>query len=244
MAPGAAPGGDVARIFPGLPWRRFHRRFQFCFPRRSLAQFYGFIHSRRRGGAAEGLRAVERLRHYKTMALLKIARMGHPVLRGRAAPVDDPAAPEIRRLAQDMLETMRDAPGVGLAAPQVYAPLRMVVARAPADRSGGGEEPESVFINPEITLLDDADALGWEGCLSVPGLRGIVPRHRRIGLTALDLNGKTIEREISGFFARVIQHETDHLNGVLYLERMTDLQMLAFEGEARHIEQSLRDAQA
>lgn len=169
------------------------------------------------------------------MALLKIARMGRPVLRGVAAPVEDPCAPEIRRLAADMLETMRDAPGVGLAAPQVFAPVRMIVVRAPADRGDGAEEPETVLINPEITPLDDAVVTGWEGCLSVPGLRGVVPRSNRIGLRALGLNGETVEREASGFFARVLQHEVDHLNGLLYLERMTDLKLLAFEDEARHI---------
>lgn len=174
------------------------------------------------------------------MALLKIARMGHPALRGRAEEVSDPSAPEIRRLAQDMLETMRDAPGVGLAAPQVHVPLRIIVVRAPADRSDGREEPETVLINPEITLLDAADAWGWEGCLSVPGLRGLVPRHRRVGLRALDLDGRRIEREAAGFFARVLQHETDHLDGTLYVERMPDLKLLAFEGEARHIEEALR----
>lgn len=176
------------------------------------------------------------------MALLKIARMGHPALRGRAVEVADPSAPEIRRLAQDMLETMRDAPGVGLAAPQVHVPLRIIVVRAPADRSEGPGEPETVLINPEIVPLDAADALGWEGCLSVPGLRGLVPRHRRIGLRALDLDGRPIEREASGFFARVLQHETDHLDGTLYVERMSDLKLLTFDGEARHIEAALRAA--
>lgn len=176
------------------------------------------------------------------MALLKIAHMGHPALRGRAAEIEDPSAPEIRRLAQDMLETMRDAPGVGLAAPQVYAPFRLIVVRAPAGRSGGREEPETVLINPELTPLDAADAWGWEGCLSVPGLRGLVPRYGRVGLRALGLDGRLVEREATGFFARVLQHETDHLDGALYVERMPDLKLLAFEGEARHIEEALRAA--
>jgi peptide deformylase len=175
------------------------------------------------------------------MSLLKIARMGHPILRRRAAPVVDPTAPDIRRLAQDMLETMRDAPGVGLAAPQVYASVRMVVVRVPPDRAGGQCEPETVLINPEITPLDANDAFGWEGCLSVPGLRGVVPRHRHIGLRALDLTGKVIEREATGFFARVIQHETDHLDGLLYLDRMPDLKLLAYDAEARHIEEEETD---
>lgn len=192
--------------------------------------------------ADEGLRVSRVVTDTLRMALLKIARMGHPALRGRAAEVEDPGAPEILRLAQDMLETMRDAPGVGLAAPQVYAPLRLIVVRVPADRAGGSGEPETVLINPELTPLDAAEAWGWEGCLSVPGMRGLVPRHNRVGLRALGLDGRVIEREANGFFARVLQHETDHLNGTLYVERMPDLKLLAFEGEARHIEEALRAA--
>lgn len=176
------------------------------------------------------------------MALLKIARMGHPALRGVAAPVSDPTAPDIRRLAQDMLETMRDAPGVGLAAPQVYAPWRLIVVRAPANRSGGAEEPETVLVNPEIVPLDDIMLDGWEGCLSVPGLRGVVARYAHIGLRALDLNGRVIEREARGFFARVLQHETDHLDGVLYPQRMDDLTLLTYDDEARHVEDLLAAA--
>ena len=173
------------------------------------------------------------------MVLLKIARMGHPVLRAKAEPVRDPADPEIRRLAADMIDTMLDAPGVGLAAPQVHQGLRMVVIRVSAERSGGESVPETVLINPEIEPLDDEMVLGWEGCLSIPGLRGVVPRHHRIRYRGLSLDGALIEREAEGFHARVVQHEVDHLDGVLYIDRIEDLRLLAFNEESHHIAQAL-----
>ena len=173
------------------------------------------------------------------MAILKIAKMGHPVLRRRADPVADPTAPEIRQLAHDMLDTMHDAPGTGLAAPQVHVPLRMViflVSAARAAHAGGeaAEVPLTVLINPEIEPLGDAMDEDWEGCLSVPGLRGVVPRYTHIRYRALGLNGEAIEREASGFHARVVQHECDHLDGILYPQRMRDLGKLIFNSEERH----------
>ena len=169
------------------------------------------------------------------MAILKIARMGQLVLRRTAAPVDDPTAPELRRLIADMSETMYDAPGVGLAAPQVFAGMRLIVFRAPADRTDGeGETPETVLFNPEIEPLSDELVLGWEGCLSVPGLRGLVPRHPRIGYRGFLPDGTLIEAEASGFLARVIQHEVDHLDGTLYVDRMHDLRLLVCEEEMDH----------
>ncbi len=155
------------------------------------------------------------------MALLKIARMGHPVLIQRCAPVADPGAPEIRRLVADMIETMEDAPGVGLAAPQVHVPLRLFVFRIPAGRRG--EDPldspagSSVLINPEVELLTDERVLCWEGCLSIPGLRAAVPRAPRIRYRGVVCDGVVTEREVTGFHADVIQHEYDHLDGILYL---------------------------
>jgi peptide deformylase len=168
------------------------------------------------------------------MAILPIARMGQPVLRGSAAPVQDPTAPEIRRLAEDMIETMEAAPGVGLAAPQVFQPLRMIVFKVPAGRQGEGEEVFSgthLLINPEIEVLDGAMAAGIEGCLSVPGLRGIVPRAARIRYRGYDLDGNRIDRAASGFHARVVQHEFDHLDGRLYLDRLAQSAHLFFESE-------------
>ncbi|WP_029011263.1 peptide deformylase [Azospirillum halopraeferens] len=173
------------------------------------------------------------------MALLKIARMGHPVLRTPAEPVRDPTDHAIRRLAADMIETMHDAPGVGLAAPQVHRGLRIVVFRVPADRSGGEAVADTVLINPVVEPLGEELVAGWEGCLSIPGLRGIVPRHRRIRYRGVDLSGNPIEREAEGFHARVLQHEVDHLDGILYIDRMPDLRLLAFNEESEHITAAL-----
>ena len=118
------------------------------------------------------------------MALLKIARMGHPVLRGRAAEIDDPTAPWVRRLVEDMIETMEDAGGTGIAAPQLHVPHRVVVFRVDGDRitdlpDDSGQEL-TALINPVVEPVGDERAYGWEGCLSVPGLRGVVPRHLRV----------------------------------------------------------------
>jgi peptide deformylase len=166
------------------------------------------------------------------MALLEIARMGHPVLRSTAGTVGDPTAPWVRRLAADMIETMADAGGTGLAAPQVQEPWRIVVFRVDADRLSGmpGDYAQdlTVLINPVIELVGNERAFAWEGCLSVPGLRGVVPRHLRIRYRATGLDGETIERAAEGFHARVVQHECDHLDGILYPQRMTDLRLLVF----------------
>jgi peptide deformylase len=173
------------------------------------------------------------------LTLLKIVGMGHPVLRRLADPVADPGDPAIAALAADMIETMRDAPGIGLAAPQIYRPLRLIVFEVPAARQEAGEPPApdepTVLINPVIVPLDEETALGVEGCLSIPGFRGLVPRWRRIGYRGLGLDGKVIEREAAGLHARVVQHEVDHLDGVLYLDRLRDLNDLAVESEARHL---------
>jgi peptide deformylase len=172
------------------------------------------------------------------MALLKIARMGHPVLRRPAAPIDDPTAPWVRRLVEDMVETMEDAGGTGIAAPQVHMPHRLVVFRVAGERvselPGDGEVGLTVLINPVIEPVDGEEALAWEGCLSVPGLRGVVPRRLRIRYRGLGLDGKPIAREAAGFHARVVQHECDHLDGILYPQRMTDLRLLVFADEFQH----------
>jgi len=179
------------------------------------------------------------------MAILKIARMGHPVLATPAQPVPDPKSPEIRRLVNDMVETMTDANGAGLAAPQVHVPLRVVVFQAPDGRTDPGladEEkfdhtaPLTVLINPEITILSPGTEGGWEGCLSVPGLRGWVERPAHIRYRGLGLEGETIERVARGFHARVVQHECDHLDGMLYTQRIGDLSRLIFESEIRHFQ--------
>lgn len=170
------------------------------------------------------------------MAILKIARMGHPVLRQVAGPVENPADPEIVRLAQDMVETMMDAGGTGLAAPQVHVPLRMMVYFTTGPRLEPGEEemPLTVLINPVLTPIGEETVYGWEGCLSVPGLTGLVPRHRRVHLSALTGTGVQVDEEIGGFHARVLQHEYDHLDGMLYPQRMDDMSLLLFQEEMRH----------
>jgi peptide deformylase len=169
------------------------------------------------------------------MAILKIARMGHPVLRGRAVPVADPTVPEIRRLVADMIETLEDIGGAGLAAPQVHVPLRLVVFHVPAGRSSGADDPPqplTVLANPVIEPIGTERELGWEGCLSVPGLRGAVPRWARIRYRGVTPEGEILERTVQGFHARVVQHEVDHLDGVLYPQRMADLRLLMFNEEA------------
>ncbi len=169
------------------------------------------------------------------MAILKIARMGHEVLLRNCDPVPDPGAPEIRRLVADMMETMEDAPGVGLAAPQVYVPLRLFVFRVPGSRAAGDPEDaqvgNSVLINPVVELLGEERVLGWEGCLSIPGMRAAVPRANRIRYKGVDCDGNTVTREVTGFHARVVQHEYDHLNGVLYTMRVTDFRLFGFNEE-------------
>ena len=173
------------------------------------------------------------------MAILKIARMGHPVLLERCAPVPDPGAPEIRRLVADMMETMEDAPGVGLAAPQVHVPLRLFVFRVPSARRDEDAEdlplPNSVLINPEIEFLTEERVLRWEGCLSIPGLRAAVPRAPRIRYRGVDLEGQPVERVVGGFHAGVVQHEYDHLDGILYPMRMSDFRLFGFTEELARV---------
>ncbi|WP_085904094.1 peptide deformylase [Kiloniella majae] len=177
------------------------------------------------------------------MTLLKISKMGHPVLRQVAALVPDPTMPEIRELVENMVETMTEAGGTGIAAPQVFESKRIFTffvsegrAKAEAERLGISREgefgvPLTVLVNPEIDFIGDQVDEGWEGCLSIPGLMGKVPRHRSIRYRGFGLDGKLIEREASGFHARVVQHEYDHLDGVLYTERMTDIKSLIFSSE-------------
>ncbi len=169
------------------------------------------------------------------MAILKIARMGHPVLLRRADPVPDPTSPEIRRLVADMMETMEDAQGAGLAAPQVHVPLRLFVFRVNPQRASGDAMdlpmPNTVVINPEIEIIGDDTRLRWEGCLSIPGLRAGVPRAWRIRYTGVDTEGNAVGREVTGFHAGVVQHEYDHLDGILYPMRMTDFANFGFNEE-------------
>lgn len=184
------------------------------------------------------------------MAILKIARMGHPVLKRVAAPVADPTAPEIHKLINDMVDTLEDVGGAGLAAPQVHVPLRVVIFHVSGARLAAEDGPEgeiqrgeapagiplTALINPEITPLSDELVMGLEACLSVPGLAGMVPRFRHIRYRALAPDGSIIDREATGFHARVVQHECDHLDGLLYPMRMPDMSSLGFIEELRRFE--------
>ncbi len=193
------------------------------------------------------------------MAILKIARMGHPVLQAPAEAVADAGAPEITRLIADMIETMADAAGAGLAAPQVHVPKRVVIFHVPEDRAGnggeggeggnggeggaGGPRPPTVLINPVVEPLDDEVEVDWEGCLSLPDMIGAVPRYVRIRYRALNPDGEAIERTAEGFHARVVQHECDHLDGILYPMRMPDLTLFGFAEEMhRHMPAGGREA--
>jgi peptide deformylase len=173
------------------------------------------------------------------MAILKVARMGHPVLRARARALDpaEIGSPRLQQLIDDMFETMREYQGVGLAAPQVHQSLRLFVAGFTPDGDDPEDEPRRIrvplmaLINPEITPLGPETVEDWEGCLSIPDIRGRVPRAQSILVRAFDRKGKRVEIKASGFTARVIQHETDHLDGVLFFDRMKSFETLTFLDE-------------
>jgi len=157
--------------------------------------------------------------------------MGHPVLRERARPLDksDIKSAAVQKLIDDMIDTMHEYHGVGLAAPQVHEGLRIFVALL--DDEPGAKSDAAVIINPEIVPNGSTIEEGWEGCLSIPDLRGMVPRYREIRLKAIDRAGRSIELPLQDFPARVAQHETDHLDGVLFFDRMTSFNTLTFLDE-------------
>lgn len=161
------------------------------------------------------------------MSLLKVARMGHPVLRKRARALDpaEVRGAAFQKIIDDMMDTMIEYEGVGLAAPQVHEGVRLFVAGLDG---ADGKMQVLPFINPTVTPLSPETAEDWEGCLSIPDIRGRVPRAVGIHVKALDRKGKPFELELEGFAARVIQHETDHLDGVLFLDRMTGFETLTF----------------
>lgn len=169
------------------------------------------------------------------MAILKIASMGHPSLREVARPCAKLKQQERNRLAANMIETMIDAHGTGLAAPQVHEPWAMLVYFISGPRSEGIEVPLTTLLDPHFEPLSDKKIYGVEGCLSVPGLSGIVPRYQSIRLQATTLEGEQLDKEVHGFHARVLQHEIDHLKGRLYPQAMDDLSLLVFTSEVmRH----------
>lgn len=150
--------------------------------------------------------------------------MGDPRLLEKARPVETFGTPELRQLAADMLDTMRAADGAGLAAPQIGVGLRVVIFGLESNPRYPQAEPVpfTILVNPALTPLSDELEEGWEGCLSVPGLRGLVPRFARLAYRGFDLDGAPVEREAAGFHARVVQHECDHLDGILYPMRIRD----------------------
>jgi peptide deformylase len=171
----------------------------------------------------------------KYVAVLRIAKMGNPVLLEKAAPVADPTAPQIAALARDMQDTIEDIGASGLAAPQVFVAKRVVVYRMIAARipPGSGLEPRpwTVMVNPVITPKTQAKTPVWERCLSLPGLHGKVPRFMHVSITYSDLQGRTHSHEAKSSWAALLQHECDHLDGIVYPMRMTDLSLLAYNEE-------------
>lgn len=162
------------------------------------------------------------------VSLLKIARLGHPKIRQGAEPVSSEDVPswEIQRLIDDMVETMRDANGVGIAAPQVHVSKQIIAIEVSPENPRYPNQsavPLMVLLNPTITDHVETTVEGWEGCLSVPDLRGLVPRWTRVSVSGLDRQGQAVELDAEGFFARVIQHEVDHLYGRVFLDRLPDL---------------------
>ena len=165
------------------------------------------------------------------MSILKVARMGHPVLRQRTRLVDkhEIRTADFQKLIDDMMETMDEYAGIGLAAPQVHQSVRLFVAILDTDGQGDGEP--IALINPEITVLSNELIEGWEGCLSIPDIRGMVPRYTDVTLKAIDRDGRSVDLQLKNFAARVAQHETDHLDGVLFFDRMKSMQSLTFLDE-------------
>ena len=180
------------------------------------------------------LYALSTKRHEDNTVIRDILRMGDPRLLETAKAVADVSAAEIRTLVADMFDTMHAANGAGLAAPQIGVGLRVVIfgyrdAAARNPRYPDADPvPETILINPELIPIGSDFEDGWEGCLSVPGLRGVVPRHKRLRYRGFNLEGEVIEREVGGFHARVVQHECDHLDGILYPMRITDFSQFGY----------------
>jgi peptide deformylase len=172
--------------------------------------------------------------------LRQIAQLGQPVLRRVAVKIADPTDPAIQALIDDMLITVADADGVGIAAPQVFEPLSLfIVASRPNQRYPHAPRMEpTAMINPEILWVSDEKETGWEGCLSIPGLRGLVPRRLRVGIRYLTRMGEVREEEYGEFLARVFQHEFDHLQGMVFLDRSESSRELVTEKEYLRILQS------
>lgn len=169
------------------------------------------------------------------MPIRQIAKMGHPVLRMCAEEVSDPTDPEIARLVEDMRDTLIDIAGAGIAAPQLYDPRRVILYRIEASRIPEGSRmkplPWTVMINPVLTTIGSEKQLIWEKCLSLPGLHGKVPRYTKVHISFQTLDGNTVAYDADGWHAMILQHEYDHLDGILYPMRMDDISLLSFNAE-------------
>lgn len=167
------------------------------------------------------------------MAILKVAQLGHPVLRHPAEPVpkDMIGRRGLEKLIEDMVETLREYEGVGLAAPQVHHSVQLVVVEFRGDKAGREKIPLTVLLNPRIVEASEEEVSDWEGCLSMGDLRGLVPRARSVVVEALDRKGQTVTVRAEDFLARILQHEIDHLNATVFLDRMPDLRYLSFSRE-------------
>lgn len=167
------------------------------------------------------------------MAVRKVIKMGHPLLLQQAKIVENFNTPELDQLVDDMKDTMAELNGAGLAAPQIAVSQRVMIFGVAENPRYPDVEPvpETVLVNPGITILDNEKELAWEGCLSVPYMRGLVPRYKSIAYRGYNQKGELIEREAHGFHARVVQHELDHLDGILYPQRIEDMKYFGFEEE-------------
>ncbi len=166
------------------------------------------------------------------MSILKIAKIGHPILLKKTKEVKEIGSDAIKKIVYDMSNTMLDAKGIGLAAPQVHIGKSILIFRNPEAENGEDSNVQvSVLINPIIEKLTEETNDSWEGCLSIPGMLGLVRRYSKIRYTGLDLNGKKIVQEAEGLHARVVQHEFDHLNGILYIQRLAHKDAFGFEEE-------------
>lgn len=162
--------------------------------------------------------------------------MGHPLLLEKSHEVKEFSTKELQHLIRDLRDTMRAEEGAGIAAPQIGVLRRVVIFGVSKDNPrypGRGEVPDTVLINPVITALDDEMDDGWEGCLSVPGMRGLVPRYKRVSYRGFDEHGELVERTVEGFHARVVQHECDHLDGILYPMKVQDMRQFGFKEELK-----------
>ena len=180
------------------------------------------------------------------MPVKPVLRMGDPRLLQVSRRVEELDTPELHALIQDMRDTMQALDGAGLAAPQIGVDLQVVIFGVDANPRYPEAEPvpHTVLVNPQLDPVGEEMEEGWEGCLSVPGMRGVVPRYKRLRYRGVDEYGRPIDRTVENFHARVVQHEVDHLDGILYPMRMPDLRYLSFESELRHLAAELEQQES